>query len=415
MRIIAILLAGLITASACATSVQGFEFSQEDETIYLARYEAQQTRAATGGGLTSYSPLETLLGADDPKEFPSAATHSIPESVRLEAQTYASERNSTALIIWRAGKIEHESYFNGTEMHTLLNSKSLAKPLSSIAIGRAITLGHIDSLDQPVADFITEWRGDPQRKKITIRHLLGMRSGLLPQAYEQTGPNHVLNRAYLHPRHEQVIIHEYPVTHEPGSRYEYSNVNANLISPIIERATGKRYGEFLAQEVLRPLGVAGGSIWINREGGTAHSGCCTLLPARTWLSCAILLLNEGMWDGEQLLPVGFVAEMKRTVSTNPHAGLNIWIAGEYVEWRGALHPSIEIGRTFHSEPYIADDLFLFDGNGKQVVYIIPQLDLVILRTGTFPDEGFEWDNSFLPNLISRTLLKKEPEVIEVKD
>ena len=65
-----------------------------------------------------------------------------------------------------------------------------------------------------------------------------MRSGLLKQSFSKD-PKDILNRTYLHPYHAEIIINEYPLTHEPGTRYDYSNANAELIAPLIERATGK--------------------------------------------------------------------------------------------------------------------------------------------------------------------------------
>ena len=60
-------------------------------------------------------------------------------------------------------------------------------------------------------------------------------------------------------------------------------------------------------------------------------------------------------------------------------------------------------KTLHSEPYLAGDLFLFDGNSNQVVYIVPSLKLVIVRTGDEPPRAPEWDNTVLPNTIIRGL------------
>ena len=137
-----------------------------------------------------------------------------------------------------------------------LYSKSLAKPVTALLIGRAIKLGYIKSLDQPVADFITEWKGDASREKMTIRHLLDMRSGLLMQG-QPSGLQDILNRAYLHPHHDEIIIREYPLISEPGTRYDYSNATAELIAPVIERATGMRYSTFLSDALLKQAEVIG--------------------------------------------------------------------------------------------------------------------------------------------------------------
>jgi len=378
--------------------------SAEAEALFLERYEAQQSASLKGGGLRTYDPLEKIIGVSPYSPLPKSEVPSISREALSAADAYAKDHNSSSLLIWHRDRLAYEKYYGDLRVDKVLNSKSLAKPLAAIAIGLAIKQGYIDNLDQPVSDFITEWAGKDLYEKITIRHLLGMRSGLLPQGIPD-GVQSVLNRAYLHPNHDAVIIHEYPILHEPGTRYDYSNANSELISPIIERATGRRYGTFLSESLLKPIGATGGSIWVNKPGGTAHSGCCILIPAESWLRIAILLLENGNWKGQQLLPKNYSYEMRQTTSENPHAGLSVWIAGEYIEARGSLNPSIDFGKTHHSEPYIAEDLYLFDGNANQVIYIVPSKDLIILRTGGWSPKESPWDNSILPNLIIRGITK----------
>jgi CubicO group peptidase (beta-lactamase class C family) len=180
-----------------------------------------------------------------------------------------------------------------------------------------------------------------------------------------------------------------------------------MVAVLSERATGRRYAEFLSREVVQPLGGLGGEVWVNREGGVAHSGCCLMLPPETWVRLAVLLLQDGVWDGKRLLPSGYVAQMRTATRENPYYGLGVYVAGRYVERRGFANPEREpeARRVLHSEPYLADDLFMFDGNANQVVYIVPSARLVILRVGEAPPRapGREWDNAALPNLLLRGL------------
>ena len=373
----------------------------DEEAVYIQRYHAQDQAAKVGGGLPNYDPLERVEGARVVQPLPTAAADVAVEAL-TQAHNFAAARGSSSFMVWHKGALIDETYFDGYDRNALVNAKSLAKPLTAILIGRAIAQGYIKSLDQPVADFITEWKYDPRRSKILVRHLLDMRSGLLAQGVP-TGPDDILSRAYLHPRHDQIIINEYPLVHEPGSRYDYSNANAELIAPLIERATGMRYAAYVTRALLEPLGSAGGTIFVNRPGGTAHSGCCVQLPAPTWLKLGILLLNDGVWNGKRLLPDGYVTAMRTPTLENPNAGLGVWTGEPYAKWRGSLNPEFTMGRTLHSEPYAARDLFLFDGNGSQVVYIVPSLDLVIMRTGEYPPRDHPWDNSLVPNLIIRSI------------
>lgn len=375
------------------------EFSVEDEAFYMRRYEVLLEAFATGQETTSYD-TEVTFGDDlTARPLTRGEAKTLAREVLAGIEDYATDKNSASLIVFDNGKIVSERYFGENDKDTLINSKSLAKPLGVIAIGRAIKAGYIESLDQPLADFIVEWQGT-EKAAITVRHMLGMRTGLLPQG-AATGPEDVLNRAYLHPRHVELIIHEYPLVNPPGSRYDYSNANSELVSIIISRATGLAYEDWLAEQVLKPMGMAGGKIWLNREGGVAHSGCCIGLSSESYLKLAVLVLQDGQWDGEALLPNGFIQEMTTSTSQNIYAGMGVYLGRNYSKFRGAANPELTFGRTLHSEPYIDKDLILFDGNGHQVAYIMPSRNVVVMRLGKRPGKDAVWDNSQIPNLVAR--------------
>ncbi len=367
-----------------------------DEALYLQRFQA-----AANAPQETYDTLEPVPGAAGRTLIPAAATATIDAAALDAAEAYAKDSNAKAFMVWRDGVLERETYFAGAARPSLLASKSLAKPLTAAAIGRALALGVIESLDQSVADFITEWKGTP-KADILVRHTLDMRTGLLPQGFS-TDPADVLNRAYLHPRHDDVLINDYPLVHTPGSRYDYANATSELVALVIERATGRRYAEFISEEVLKPIDAPGGQIWVDRPGGLAHSGCCILLPAESWLRLAILLLDDGVHAGTRLLPEGYVGEMRTPTEQNPHYGLGVYIGAPYLERRGWAAPDLPWPKILHSEPYLADDLYLFCGNSNQVVYIVPSKRLIVLRVGDSPPKTPEWDNSVLPNLILKGL------------
>ncbi|XUU60547.1 serine hydrolase domain-containing protein [Erythrobacter sp. HA6-11] len=382
-----------------------------DEALYMARFNRLREGGSGGAGLSGYDTLEPLAGAAEPSAFRNEPAATLSSKALATARDYAAQRNSSAFLVWRDGVIEEESYFGEFDQSTPIVSKSLAKPITGIVVGRAIEQGHIKSLDQSVSDFITEWKGNPQKEAILVRHLLDMRTGFLPQSFA-SDPEDVLNRAYLHPRHDEIIINEYPVVNWPGSRYEYANATSEMVAPLIERATGMRYGDYLSSALLQPLDAAGGSVWVNRPGGTAHSGCCALLPARTYLRMAVLLMQDGMWDGERLLPEGYVAEMRTGTAENPYYGLGLWVPGPFTERRGFAHPAVPFGKVLHSEPYADKDIALFDGNGNQVVYMIPSANMVVIRLGGRPPRDVaEWDNVFLPNLLIRDAFRDNPDAM----
>ena len=394
------LLVGLALASLMITplgaAMASEALSPSEEAIYAARL----ARNKIPGG-DPYDTMEAVAGAAHVRPLPVAAPPTLPADVLEKAKAYALANNSKTMLIWRNGKLEESVYGPGSDAATLINAKSMAKPMGAVAIGRAIKLGAIKSLDQPAADFIAEWRGTP-KAAVTIRQLLSMTSGLAEQG-AVSDPASYMTRAYLSPRHDEAVINDYPLSAPPGTRYQYANASAELIAVIIERATKRRYAAFVSQEILKPLGAAGGEVWVDRPGGLAHSGCCMLLPGETWLRLGLLLLHDGVWEGHRLLPEGYVEAMKTPTAQNPRYGLGIWVQGEYVPRRGFGRPGQMLGAVLHSEPYLAKDLFLFDGNTNQVLYMIPSQNLAILRMGDAPPKSPEWDNSYLPNLVLRAI------------
>ena len=368
----------------------------DEQAVYLQRFASLKN-----GQMTVYSPLEVASGKASPNPLPVAKAPTIPIDALDTAEGYARAAKSTAFLVWRNGVVERETYFGGTRADTPLVSKSLSKPLGAVLIGRAIQLGYLRSLDQPVSELVPEWRSTP-KASILVRHLLDMRTGLLPQGAAPTA-EHILNRAYLSPQHDAVLVAEYPIVNKPGERFDYSNANAELVAVVLERATGMRFAKFLSEFLLVPIGAADVSVWLNRPAGLAHAGCCMLTPAATWLRLGILLINDGMWDGQRLLPNGFVAEMRKGTAQNPHYGLGIYLSEPYTPRRAFGALDLPGPRILQSEPYAAGDLFMFDGNSNQVVYIVPSKRLVLVRLGDTPPAQPEWDNVFLPNLLLRRI------------
>ena len=373
---------------------------QEAEALYQRRFAHYKA-----GEMTAlYDVMEPVAGAPTAPPLAQAARTSIAGDALSAARAYAQRNSSTAFLVWQGGQLQDQTYFMGTLRSTLLNALSLAKPLAVLAIGRAMALGTIASLDQKVGDFISEWRGTA-KGAMTIDNLLHMQSGLQAQDFSMD-PASVTNRVYLSPFHDRVLIQDYPLTDPPGTRFAYSNAAADLVAIIIERASGRRYAQFLSEELLRPLQAMGGTLWLDRPGGTAHAGCCIQLPAETWLRLGILVLQDGVWNGRTLVDPAFMRQMTTPVSDNRDAGMmGIYLGTRFTPRRGFTGPGQPGPQVLHGEPYLAPDLVLFDGNADQVLYIVPSAGLVALRMGNPPPKQPEWDNSVIPNLLLRGLAR----------
>jgi len=350
-----------------------------------------------------YSPLADVVSTSGEALAKEQAAEDLAAAID-QAETYAKQHNSLSFAVWHNGKLLRESYFGETKDDTLIVSKSMAKPLASMVMARAFEQGYFKSLDQSASDFITEWKGS-DKAAITLRHILSMSTGM-ERFYQQTvNPFSNFHKAFLSGKHEDIIINDIPLVEEPGSYYDYSQPVSDLVAVLIQRATKQKYEEYLATQLLKPIQATGGEIWLNREDGVAHSGCCVMLPTDTWLRLGVLMAQDGVWQGKRMLPDWWNKEILKGSQANPNYGLYFWLGTPHVPRRHFVDPDyLPNPGTLQSEPYAADDLFMFDGNGNQVIYIVPSRKLVIVRTGGWPGKGVdgkEWDNTFIANTIIR--------------
>ncbi|MBX2846797.1 MAG: beta-lactamase family protein [Acidiferrobacterales bacterium] len=341
-------------------------------------------------------------------ELADSSSLNFPEDVLNDVSDYAEQRSSSSLLVWHKGQLQLRKHFQGTDANTPIVGKSMAKMVVSMVVARAIKEGYIAGLDEQASNYITEWKGTP-KETITLRHMLHMAAGFEKYYTLDPSPFGKFMRSYIGGNNEEIMINDYEMIDQPGSKYDYSQVTSDLIGLILERATGKPYGAYLSESLIQPIGAQGGEVMMNRPNGLAHTGCCLLLPSESWLRMGILLINAGEVDGQFLFPDNWMQDYLQPSPANPAFGLHIWLGKPYFERRGWATPGeAKAYGVLHSEPYLADDLFLFDGNGHQVVYIVPSLELVVVRTGGRPrGEGIEWDNSYIPNTLIRALQEKE--------
>jgi CubicO group peptidase (beta-lactamase class C family) len=349
-----------------------------------------------------YDPVDQVPGAkDQPLPFADDDERGVAPDAIKSAEDYAGAMRTQGLLVWQGGKLQSAKYYGDFTRTKLIASKSMAKMVSGIVIGRAIQQGFIKSLDQPVSDFITEWKGTPKATS-TIREFLQNSSGISRFDYSNNLPWSQTMREYLGEHHDDLLITETEYQYKPGTEYDYSMITSDMLAIIVERATKQRYADYVGKALLQPIGAQGGTVYINRPGGLAHTGCCLMLPAESFVRIGMLLINNGKWEGQQILPESWMKETLTPSPANKHWGLHMWI-GEPWEKRRRVFParSQPVG-TLHSEPYLAKDIFLFDGSGNQAMWMSPSKQLIVLRFGPTPrPKTGEWDNSVLPNTILR--------------
>jgi CubicO group peptidase (beta-lactamase class C family) len=341
-----------------------------------------------------YQPSEAVAGSGREDLTLADADHrSISQQALDAAVEYGTQTHSVALLVWHRGSLQLEHYWPGYDRQSRTDSGAMHATVLALAYGAAIEEGVIRSLDEPAATYFPEWRRDAHAK-IRIRDLLQMSSGLEYQAVSRNPWNPRL-RLFLGSNITALALRA-PVSVEPGTRFEYSNMDAEILGIILQRASGKRYARYLSERIWSRLGVGEAAVWLDREDGMARTFCCLQTTARGWLAVGLAILNLGQVEDGQVVPAAWVVEMLKASETNPEFGLQVWLGD------ASDHKTREDGasraRGTQSEPFVAPDVAFLGGAGGQRVYIIPSQQLVIVRTGA---RRSDWDDAKLPNAILR--------------
>lgn len=336
-----------------------------------------------------YQPRQAVAGVDAPQALKRRATTDIPPDALQTALDFAAAQNSIALLVIHRDELILEQYWQDYGPDSLVNSMSMVKTILALLIGIAIEEGHIQSVDDPVKDYIPEWAHDP-RGDITLEDLLYMQSGLKNDERIDTIRSDLV-QLYMGSNANKTALNV-PLENLPGEGYSYNNFNSQLLSIVLERATGAAFADYLSTRLWQPLHNADGFVWLDRPQGNAKPFCCLFATPRDWARVGQMLLHRGRVEDTQVIPGDWIQRMVQPSPLEPTFGLHVWIKA-----RTDDYPQVNRGA---SAPFIANDTFYLDGRHHQRVYVIPSSDLVIVRIGEAPPA---WDDSVIPNALVKGL------------
>jgi CubicO group peptidase (beta-lactamase class C family) len=329
-----------------------------------------------------------------------AAARDVSSEALRAAENYAAEFDSFSLVVVHAGKIQTEWYAEDWHQERLSQSQSMNKTVTALMMGVAIADGHVASTDDAVDQYLAEWQDDP-RGKITIENLLVMSSGLAQYRFTLNPFARDTSFRFLFSRDRAPVVLGTSLQWEPGSRFDYNDINAQLTGMLVERASGRDYADYVAEKLWEPLGAGYAELWLDRENGLAMTACCLLASAVDWARIGLLMKDGGRINGRQVVSADWI---ERMISPSPRfAGYG------YLTWLGEGSKDVDLEEfpaAYQSEPFLARDLFMLQGYGGQRVYVSRDKDLVIVRLGPF--SGMQplkpgWDNAYLVNTVIRGL------------
>jgi len=278
------------------------------------------------------------------------------------------ESITLAEVVVHRGEVVHELYGPGTEPATTLISWSTAKSVTHALAGIAVRDGLLD-LDAPAP--VPEWASDA-RRTITLRHLLNMRSGLrFVEDYVDDSISHCIDMLFGSGKDDvAAYAAALPLDHEPGSIFNYSSGTTNIVSRIVGQAVGG--GEvgmraFMQDELFGPLGMTSADPRFD-VAGTFIGSSFLYCTARDFARFGELYLVDGLWNGQRILPEGWV-EFGRTAVPVP-ADEEFGYGAHWWLWDSHGFPG-----TFAAHGY--------EG---QYIIVCPGRELVLVRLGKTPVE-----------------------------
>ena len=270
---------------------------------------------------------------------------------------------TVAYVVIKNDSIIFEEYWNGYSSDSSSNSFSMAKSWISTLVGIAIKEGKIESINQKACDFLPEFcEGD--NSKITIKHLLTMSSGLdWDEDYHD--PLGQTAEAYFAPNLKKQMM-RLKAVEPPGEIFKYHSSCSQLLAFIVESATGQSVNEYTSEKLWKPMGAKHPALWnTDTKRGDEKAFCCINSNARDFARLGKLYMNQGNWNGTQLLDSNYVKEatsvsnlLDEDGNKNVNYGYQFWIAN-----RKGL------------------DVYYTRGLWGQYVICIPEKDMIIVRLG----------------------------------
>lgn len=273
---------------------------------------------------------------------------------------------TVAYVIIKNDSIYFENYYDGYDANSKSNSFSMAKSYVSGLLGKAIMEGHIKSLDQPVCDFLPEFC-EGKAAKMTVGDLSSMASGTnWDEAYYS--PLSITTRAYFDDDLRKVI-NGLEVVNTPGQAFKYASGDTQMLAMVLEKATGKKMYDYLAESFWKPLGSQNSALWQvdSEEEDLVKAYCCIASNAKDFARLGKLYKDHGKWNGQQLLDSAFVAKsITPRFPSSPEYGYGWWLKNQDEK-----------------------DFFMMRGHLGQYVIVQPDDNIIIVRLGhqKSPDAG----------------------------
>ena len=272
------------------------------------------------------------------------------------------DSNSASFLVIKNGILVHEEYWDGKNQNSKTNSFSIAKGVTVMLLGKAIEENKIESLHQKYSDFFGNYANVEFGKDLTLGELASMEAGLnWNEDYKSPFlPN---AKAYYGKSLEEAVFLR-GFKNEPGKKFEYQSGATQLLGFALRKSMQKTLASYASEKFWKPLGMEQNAAWTTDDFGMEKAFCCIHSTSRDFAKLGQLFLNDGKFGDMQILDASFVEKMRTpTKLSNGIYGMGLWINND-----SALKH------------------YYFQGLYGQYIIIVPEKNMVIVRTGTHKDQ-----------------------------
>ncbi len=288
----------------------------------------------------------------------------------------------SSFILFQGGHIHREHYANGGARDRPINIKSASKSILNALIGIALEQGHLQDLDVPVSRYLPGYfdrlGADDPRRQITVRHLVTMSSGLPSTSIGNYG-------AWVTSRDWVGYALAPELQHTPGTVMTYSTGDTHLLAAVLTRATGQPLRQFAQKNLFEPLGMRVGG-WDRDPQGIYFGGNNLALSPASLLSFGRLYLDRGQSAGRQVLPKAWVAQSWQPRFLN-----------------SSFNRRHDYGYLWWHTRFAGHSTWFAWGYGGQFLFVVPQLQTVVVLTGD-PDTRQRGSNNSVYALMEQVIV-----------
>lgn len=321
-------------------------------------------------------PSVPMPASDHPVSFPRAAGQ-LPATFEHAGRTVAVQEflqrtDTTGLMVLKDGVIRVEDYFQGADETSRFTSWSIAKTVVATLVAIAHGEGHIRSLDDPAKTYVPALDGKAWGE-VTVRNLLRMATGIrFEELYDKPFSDIKLlfYRVFLIGTPVHDVISDLPAEGPQGERFHYISPTTQILAWVLAGAVGEPVSQYARHALWQPLGMQDDGFWNLDNGGTELAFCCLNISVRDYAKLGQLYLQQGQWQGRQLLPEGWVRDATRRPEP----------------WLAAGHGYPERGYGYHLwVPKDPDQEYFANGVWGQHVWVSEKHNVVIVKTSVDPD------------------------------